>query len=155
MRTITPLSLKMLQVRTKRMCMRISFSFSVSRTVRAIRALFIHYQNTAETNQPPAQSAEDWRAIDRAFPRGLQRLGEKIGSAWLLRKKKKVNFVDSRKLLLRDYKFEETKHDRFGKKPEATEAVEINDRSTEAGVNALRRLIELFFFFFFHSSTIV
>ena len=40
------------------------------------------------------------------------------------------------------------KHDRFGKRPAVTEAVEIDDRSTEADVNALRRSIELFFFFF-------
>ena len=51
---------------------------------------------------------------------------------------KKANFVDStcRQLLLRGYKFKETKHDRFGKKPAATEAEEIDDRSTtEADVN--------------------
>ena len=56
--------------------------------------------------------------------------------------------MDSRKLLLRGYKFKETKHDRFGKIPAATEAEEIDDRSTEADVNALRigRAIELFFF---------
>ena len=47
----------------------------------------------------------------------------------------------------------ETKHDTFGKRPAATEAEELDDRSTEADVNTLRRLIELFFFFLF--STIV
>ena len=55
--------------------------------------------------------------------------------------------MDSRKLLLRDCKFKETKHNRFGKRPAATEAEEIDDRSTEADVNALRRSIKLFFFF--------
>ena len=54
--------------------------------------------------------------------------------------------MDSRKLLFRGYKFKETKHDRFGKTPAATEAQEIDDRSTEVDVNALRRSIELFFF---------
>ena len=49
---------------------------------------------------------------------------------------------------LRGYKFKETKHDRFGKRPAATEAEEIDDRSTEADVNALRMSIEFFFFFF-------
>ena len=44
----------------------------------------------------------------------------KFGLARLSRKK--ANFVDSRKLLLRGYKFKETKHDRFGKRPAATEA---------------------------------
>ena len=57
--------------------------------------------------------------------------------------------MDSRKLLLRGYKFKDTKHDRFGKRSAATEAEEIDDRSTEANVNALCRSIELFFFFFY------
>ena len=55
--------------------------------------------------------------------------------------------MDSRKLLLRGYKFKDTKHDRFGKRSAATEAEEIDDRSTEADVNSLRRLIEFFSFF--------
>ena len=61
--------------------------------------------------------------------------------------------MDSSKLLLRGYKFKETKHNRFGKKPLATKTEEIDDQSTEADVNALRRSIELFSFSFF--STIV
>ena len=60
--------------------------------------------------------------------------------------------MDRKKLLLRGYKFKETKHNRFGKRPAATEAEEIDDRSAEADVNALRRSIELFFFFFFERS---
>ena len=52
-----------------------------------------------------------------------------------------------------DRKFKETKHYRFGKRPAATEAEEIDDRSAEADVNALRRSIELFFFLFFTSSS--
>ena len=71
----------------------------------------------------------------------------------LVEKKKKANFVDSRKLLLRGFKFKDTKHDRFGKRSAATEADEIDDRSTEADVNALGRSIELFFFFFFPRSS--
>ena len=55
--------------------------------------------------------------------------------------------MDSRKLLLRGYKFKDTKHERFGKRSAATEAEEIDDRSTEADVNALRRSIEFFFLF--------
>ena len=54
--------------------------------------------------------------------------------------------VDRNKLLLRGYKFKETKHDRFVKKLAATKAEEIDDGSTEASVNTLRRSIELFFF---------
>ena len=33
----------------------------------------IHDQKTAETSQPQAQPTDGWRAIDRAFPQGLQR----------------------------------------------------------------------------------
>ena len=66
--------------------------------------------------------------------------------------KKKANFVDSRKLLLRGYKFKDTKNDRFGKRSVATEAEEIDDRSTEADVNALRRSIKVFFLFSTSSS---
>ena len=57
--------------------------------------------------------------------------------------------MDSRILLLRGYKFKDTKHDRFVKRSAATEAEEIDDRSTETGVNAVRRSIEFFFSFFY------
>ena len=60
--------------------------------------------------------------------------------------------MDGRKLHLRGYKFKDTKHDRFGKRSAATEAEEIDDRSTEADVNALRRSIEFFFLFSTSSS---
>ena len=49
----------------------------------------IHDQNTAETSQPQAQPTEDWRAMDRACPRGLKRPLEKLDSARLSRNKKK------------------------------------------------------------------
>ena len=58
--------------------------------------------------------------------------------------------MDSRKLLLRWYKFKNTKHDRFGKTSAVTEAEEVDDPSTEEDVNALRRSIELSFVFFFN-----
>ena len=38
-------------------------------------------QNTAETSQPQAQLADDWRAIDMVIPQGFQRLWEMFGSA--------------------------------------------------------------------------
>ena len=61
--------------------------------------------------------------------------------------------MDRRKLLVRGYKLKETKDDRFGKIPAATEAEEIDDRSTEADVNTLCRSIERFFLLLF--STII
>ena len=84
-----------------------------------------------------------------AIPRGLRWPWEKFGSARLSCRKKKAYFVD-RTLLVRGYKL--TKHDRFGKRPAATEPEDIDNRSTEAEVNALRMLIALFFFFFQRSS---
>ena len=61
--------------------------------------------------------------------------------------------VDNRKLMLRGYKLRKLNTTDLEKDLQpATEAEEIDDRSTEADVNALRRLIELFFFF---CSTIV
>ena len=49
-----------------------------------------HDQNTAETSQPQAQPADGWRAIDRAFPRGLQRPWEiKVWFSTALLSKKK------------------------------------------------------------------
>ena len=56
MRTITPLTLKMLQVRVNRVRTRISFF--VSKTVREIRAFSIYDKNTAETSQPQAQPTD-------------------------------------------------------------------------------------------------
>ena len=89
--------------------------------------------------------------MDRACPRGLKRALEKFDSARLSRKKK-ANFVHRRKLLLEGYKFKETKHDIFGKRPAATQASaeKFDERSMEAGVNAFRRSIGLFFFSLFN-----
>ena len=56
--------------------------------------------------------------------------------------------MNRRTLLLKAYKIKESKHDRFGKRPAATAAEKIDERSTEADVSAFRRLIGLFFFFF-------
>ena len=60
--------------------------------------------------------------------------------------------MNRRTLLLKAYKFKESKHDRFGKRPAATAAEKIDERSTEADVSAFRRSIGLFFFFFLRSS---
>ena len=61
----------------------------VSKTIREIRAFFYYDQTTAETSQPQAQPTDDWRAMNRACPRGLKRPLEKFDSARLSRKKKK------------------------------------------------------------------
>ena len=106
----------------------------------------IHDQNTAETSQQQAQPTNDWRAMNRACPRGLKGPLEKFDSARLSRKKKQANFVNRRKLLLKGYNFKESKHDRFGKRPAANAAEKIDERSTEVDVSAFRRSIRLFFF---------
>ena len=136
------------QVLPNGVCTRISFF--ISKTVREIRAFFsIHDQNTAETSQPQAQVTDDWRAMNRACPRGLRRPLEKFDSARLSRKKKKqANFVNRRKFLLKGYNFKESKHDRFGKRPAANVAEKIDERSTEADLSAFRRPIGLLFFFY-------
>ena len=60
--------------------------------------------------------------------------------------------MGSRKHLLRGYVFKETEHYRFGKRPAVTEAEEIDDRSTEADVIALRSGRSSCFCFFLRSS---
>ena len=55
--------------------------------------------------------------------------------------------------MLKKLQIKEPKHDRFGKRPAATETQDIDDRSTEAHGNALRRSIKLFFFFLFLRSS--
>ena len=54
----------------------------------------------------------------------------------------------NRRKLLKGYKFKESKHDTFGKKPSATAAEKIDEQSTEADVSAFLSLIGLFFFFY-------
>ena len=56
--TITPLTLKMLQVRANRMCTRISFFFFRFENGQGNQSFFsILDQNTTETSQPQAQLA--------------------------------------------------------------------------------------------------
>ena len=145
MRTITPLTLKMLQVRANRVCTRISFF--VSKTVRQIRAFFLPMTKIQlkRVNHKLSQRTVDAPSIGRAHE--VSNGPEKSLVQHVL-VEKKANFVDSGKLLLRAYKFKEIKHDRFGNRPAATEAEEIDDRATEADVNALRRSIMLFFSLF-------
>ena len=140
MRTITPLTLKTLQVHTNRVCTRTSFF--VSKTVREIRAYF---PPTTKIQLKLVNHELSRRTVDAPstgrFPEassGPENL--KSGSARLSRKQRQTSW-------------KETKHDIFGKRPAATEAEEIDDRSTEADVNALRRSIEWCFFFFSTSSS--
>ena len=126
-------------------------SFFVSKTVREIRAFFlpmakiqlkrVNHGHKLSRRTVDAPSTGRAREASNGPEKSLVQHG-------LV--KKKANFVDSEKLLLRGYKFKETKHDRFVKRPTATEAEEIDDRSTQADVNALRRSIKLFFFSFFY-----
>ena len=61
--------------------------------------------------------------------------------------------MSRRKLPLRGYKFKETKHDRFGKRSAATEAEEIDNRSTAGGGReCLLGQSGGFFFFYLRSS---
>ena len=99
MRTITPLTLKMLQVRANRVCTRTSFF--VSKTVREIRAYFLP---TTNIQLKRANHKLSRRTVDapstghfREASSGPEK--HKFGSGRLSRKKE--NFVDSRKLLLR------------------------------------------------------
>ena len=133
----------MLEVRENQMYMRMSFFHLLKRWGKS-ELFSIHAQTAAETSQPQAQPIDDWPTIGRVCPWGLHRPWKKFGSARL--SWKKANFVHRKKLLLRGYKFKKTKHERCGKRPAATE--EIDDGSTEADMNALRRSIELLLFFF-------
>ena len=122
--------------------------FFVSKTVREIKAFFLPMTKIQlkRVNNKLSQRTVDAPLTGRAREayNGPEKSLVQHGLV-----EKKANFVDSGKLLLTGYKFKETKHDRFRKRPAATEAEEIDDRSTEAGVNALRRSIKLFFFSFF------
>ena len=131
------------------------FHFSFRKRSGKSELFSIHNQDTAETSQPQPQLMDDWRAMDRACPRGLQRPLEKFDSARLCRKKKRqANFVNRRKLLLKGYKFKESKCDRFGNRPAATAAEKIDEWSTEADVSAFCRSIGLFFVFCFFSTIV-
>ena len=132
------------------MCTRISIF--VSKTVREIRAFFLAI---AKIQLKRVNHKLSRRTIDapstgrfREASSGPEKSLVQHGSV-----AEKANFVDRRKLLLRGYKFKETKYDRSGKRPAATKAEGIDDRSTEADVNALRQSIKLFFFFFFLRSS--
>ena len=107
----------------------------------------IHAQNTAETSQPPAQLTNDWRAIERACPRGLQRPWENFGSARLSRKRQTL-WIE-KKLLLSGYKFKETKHDRFGKRPVCSDRG-WGDRRRRPWTPFPGRSSCFFLFFFFY-----
>ena len=151
MRTTTPRTLKTLQVLPNRMCTRISFF--ASKTVREIRAFFFYPWPKYSWNESTTSSADG--RLTRHGQGVSVRPPVALRKVWFItaKSKKKANFVNRRKLLLGSYKFKETKHDRFGKRPAVTEAEKIDERSTEANMNAFRRSIGLCFFFFF--STIV
>ena len=90
MRTITTLTLKMLQVRANRVCTRISFF--ISKNGQGNQSLLsTHDQNTAETSQPQAQPMTvDAPSTGRFREASSGREKLKCGSARLCRKKGKL-----------------------------------------------------------------
>ena len=100
MRTITLLTLKMLQVRSNRVCTRTSFFVSKT-TVREIRAYFLPMTKIQlkRVNHKLSRRTVDAPSTGRfrEASSGPEKL--KFGSAWL--SQKKANFLDSRKLLTR------------------------------------------------------
>ena len=100
MRTITPLTLKMLQVRANRVCTRTTFF--VSKTVREIKAYFLPMTKIQmkRVNHKLSRRTVDAPSTGRfrEASSGPEKL--KFGSAWLTGKK--ANFLDSRKLLIRN-----------------------------------------------------
>ena len=159
MRTITPRTLKTLQVLPNGVCTRISLF--VSKMVREIRAFFLSTtKNTAETSQQQAQPTDDWRAHEQgvsARPQAALRKSLIQHGLVEIKKKNRQIFVNRRKLLLKGYNFKESKHDIFGKRPAANAAEKIDARTSDWrrwDVSAFRRSIRLFFFclFFLRSS---
>ena len=140
----------MLQVRANRVCTRTSFF--VSKTVREIKAYFLPMTKVQlkRINHKLSRRTVDAPCFREASS-GPENL--KFGSARLCRKKKRQTLWIVESFFLEAKKLKETKHDRLGKRPAARKAEEIDDRSTEADVNALRRSIDLFLFFFSTSSS--
>ena len=101
MRTINPLTLKMLQVRANRVCTHTSFF--ILKTVRKIRAYFLPMTKIQlkRVNYKLSRRTVDVPSTGRfhEVSSGPEKL--KFGSPRLSRKKKQANFVDSRELLLR------------------------------------------------------
>ena len=137
MHTITPRTLKMLQVRTNQMCT--CFSFFVSKNTQGNQSFFL---SMPKIQLKRVNHRLSRRTID-APSTGRAREASSGPEKSLVQHEKRPK---SRKE--KSYKFNETKHDRFGKRPAATEAEEIDDRSTDEDVNALCRSIELFLFVF-------
>ena len=149
MRTITPLTLKMLQAREPSVHAHFIFRFENDQGNQSFFLPITKIQ-LKRVNHKLSRRTVDAPSTGRFHEASSSPEKLKFGSARLSRKKKKkkANFADSRKLLLRGKKIKETKRDRFGKRSAATEPEEIDDRLTEADVNT-RRSIEFFFSFFY------
>ena len=139
----------MLQVRANRVCTRISFF--VSKTVREIRALFLPMRKIQlkRVNHKLGQRSVDapstgrFREASSGPEKSLVQHGlvEKIRQTlWIV-----GSFFKEAK------KFKESKHNRFGKRPAATEAKKI-DRRRRAWTPSAGRS-SCFFFRFFASSS--
>ena len=145
MRTVTPRTLKTLQVLLNGVCTRISFF--VSKTVREIRAFFYPRPkcswNESTTSSDDGRLTRHEQGVSARSQAALRKVWFSTAQS---KKKKQANFVNRRKLLLKGYNFKESKHDRFGKRPAANAAEKIDERLTEVDVSAFRMTIGLFFF---------
>ena len=149
MRTITPRILKTLQVLPNRMCTRI-FIFRFENGP-GNQSFFL---STTKIQLKRVNHNLSWWTIDAPW---TGRVREASSGPWknliqhgfVEKKKRQANFVNRRKLLLKGYKFKESKCDRFGNRPAATAAEKIDEWSTEADVSAFCRSIGLFFVFCF------
>ena len=133
----------MLQVHANQMCTRISFF--VLKTVREISAFLLSMTKIQlkRVNHKLRRRKIDAPSTGR-FCEASSGPEKTLVQHGLV--EKKANFVDSRMLLLRGYNFKRNQTRQIWKRPAATEAEEIDDRSTEADVNALRRSLELSFY---------
>ena len=134
----------MLQVCAIQLCKCISFF--VSKTVREERAFVnpIH----APKQLKRVNHKLNWWAIDAPltwrFRKGSSGSEKSLFSTGQV--EEKANFLDSWTILLWSYTIKKPNTTGCEKRPAATVSGEIDDRSREADVNAVRGSIELFFF---------
>ena len=147
MRTITPVTLKMLQVHANRVYSGISFF--VSKTVREIRAFFLPMTKIQlkRVNLKLGQCSVNAPSTGR-FRETSSGPEKSFVQHSLFKKKRQTSWIV--KSFFKGAKnLKKPNTTDLEKRPAAIEAEKIDGQSTEVGVNALRRSIELFFFSFF------